>query len=304
MTIELDTPIRSFTIGFEGAAHSEHVLAREASALLGTTHFEKILKPDAMDLLPRIAGALDEPLGDSSCLPTFLLSEFCRQHVTVSISGDGGDELFGGYKRYGKTLLESTNRWRRLKHLFTHRSSWRPGSRYFEDRLFMFSRERLQMLVGANRADATEALATRWIDELNDSSAHLLDRMRVHDAANYLPGAVLTKVDRMSMAHSLEVRRTFRDREVAGFASRLSGSNCYNDDILKPVLRKLASRYLPKDSIDRPKQGFGLPTDLWARETMLDLCENVSLGREFSLPGLLQKYHDVSISRKMETLCR
>ena len=289
ITKELDTPVQSFTIGFEGVVDSEHTVAREAGLLLGTQHLEKVLKPNVMSLLPRIARALDEPLGDSSCLPTFLLSEFCRQRVTVSLSGDGGDELFGGYKRYRKTLREGANRWRHLAHLLTHRSLWRLGSRYFDDHLFMLSRERLRGLIGTADGGSTEALAAGWVDELNHSSSHLLDRMRVHDAAHYLPGAVLTKVDRMSMAHGLEVRSPFLDREVASFASRLSGDNCYRDDVLKPVLRKLATRYLPKDYIERPKMGFGLPKELWARDGLRDLCDLVSLGRDGRLAEYLER---------------
>src|SRR5439155_6795776 len=134
MVKELGVRPKTFSIGFKDAPDSEHLAARHIAQLLGTDHHELIVEPSAVDLLPVIAGALDEPNGDSSCLPVYLLSEFTRRHVTIALSGDGGDEMFGGYNRYTQTLEEARDPWRfwhSLRHL---RQWWTPGRAYLDRR--------------------------------------------------------------------------------------------------------------------------------------------------------------------------
>ncbi len=289
ITKRLGIPVKSFSIGFAGAPESEHLAAREAARHLGSEHFDRVLEPNALEMLPTIAAALDEPLGDSSCLPTFLLSAFCRERVTVALSGDGGDELFGGYGRYRDTLREAADWQTRLKRAVRQREWWSPGTGYCNSRWLMFPLDQLADLLGRPPSPAVEALVGSWREGLDATHLPLIDRLRGLDANTYLPGAVLTKVDRMSMAHALEVRCPLLDREVAAFAARLSGANTYHRGVLKPVLRALASRYLPAWYVDQPKTGFGLPARAWARSDLMATCDRTLLGNDGRLAEILDR---------------
>lgn len=287
MTRELGIPVQSFSIGFEGTDESEHLLAREASELLGTQHREKMLAPDAIELLPRIAEALDEPLGDSSCLPTFLLSEFTREHVTVALSGDGGDELFGGYGRYRETLREEGDWKMRALYMARNRRVWKPGPAYCSLRWLMFMPEDVGNLAGPEAGAHADRFISNWIAEIDRVDKPLIHRMRQIDARTYMPGAVLAKVDRMSMAFSLEVRSPLLDRNVANFARDLGAEYAYHEGMTKPLLRTLAGRYLPKEYIERKKMGFGLPGQSWTKDQVLGLCDDTLLDPNGKLAGLL-----------------
>jgi asparagine synthase (glutamine-hydrolysing) len=280
MTRELGMDVQSFSIGFEGTDESEHLLAREASELLGTTHHEKMLSPNAVDLMPKIAAALDEPLGDSSCLPTYLLSEFTREHVTVSLSGDGGDELFGGYGRYRETLREEGDWKMRALYMARNRRRWKPGPAYCSLRWLMFMPDDVGSIAGPAAGAHAERFVSRWIAEVDDPARPLIHRMRGLDARTYMPGAVLAKVDRMSMQFALEVRAPLLDRSVARYAEGLGAEYVYQEGITKPLLRHLAGRYLPQHYIERKKMGFGLPGKAWTKEDILGLCEDVLLSQD------------------------
>jgi asparagine synthase (glutamine-hydrolysing) len=261
---KLDRPLMTFSIGFKGAPESEHETAREFAKHLGTEHHDDILEPDAAEFLMDIGRLLDEPNADSSCLPTYLLSAFARRHVTVAMSGDGGDEMFGGYGRYFATLDE-----------FNRRSNgelpgWQPGNVYFGNRILVSVEQHIQELFNAVPSGLAKHLG-RLRAELDDAD-ELLCAMRRSDAENYMPGAVLPKVDRMSMQHSLEVRTPFLTAEVARFAERLPDSVLVQGGRGKLVLRELAYRYLPRELIDLPKQGFGLPMSDWARTSLLGVA--------------------------------
>ena len=287
MTRELGMDVQSFSIGFKDTDESEHLLAREASELLGTTHHEKMLEPDAIELLPVIAAALDEPLGDSSCLPTYLLSEFTREHVTVALSGDGGDELFGGYGRYRETLREEADWKMRALYMARNRRVWRPGPAYCSLRWLMFMPEDISRLAGPEAGEHAERFRSNWIAEIDDKSRPLMSRMRTIDARTYMPGAVLAKVDRMSMQFALEVRAPLLDRSVARFAETLGAEYTYQNGLTKPILRHLAGRYLPKHYIERKKIGFGLPGKTWTQNDILRLCDDVLLAGDSHLIDML-----------------
>lgn len=269
----LGVPVRTFSIGFAGSDESEHEDARAIAAHLGADHHEQVLEPDALALLPDVAASLDEPLGDSSCLPTWLLSRFTRRHVTVALSGDGGDELFGGYGRYRDTLLEAADWRRRARHLLRHLRPWRAADAYCSTRWLMFPPDDVERLVGAPAAAHARALVDGFARELAAPARPLVDRMRALDARTYLPGAVLAKVDRMAMAFALEVRCPFLDRRVAAHAARLPPSALFADGTTKPLLRALAARFVPARHALGPKRGFGLPGRAWSRDAMLAACE-------------------------------
>lgn len=278
-TQELGRKLKTFTIGFEGANDSEHLAAREIAEYLGTDHYEKILKPDAVALVDEIAGRLDEPNGDSSCLPTLLLCRHAREQVTVALSGDGGDELFGGYGRYRDTLNDAA----------TAGPEWRAASAYLSPRWLIFQPETVSALMGETPLALKNTLA-EWTSLLDSGQLPLLHRMRQLDAHSYLPGAVLAKVDRMSMQVSLEVRCPLLDVNVARFAGNLSASQCWQaPDVTKRLLKQLASRYLPESWMNRPKLGFGLPANAWSKELIMALARDIILGPGGKLRGLLDQ---------------
>lgn len=287
ITRELRVPIQTFSIGFEGFPDSEHVQARDAARHLQTTHHERILVPDAVDLLPRIAASLDEPLGDSSCLPTYLLSEFTRSRVTVALSGDGGDELFGGYSRYRATIEESRDLTLRLRHWLNYRRRWSPGRAYCSHRLLMFPPPELADLVAAPQLARIEETVAGWMAAIDDPGLPLVTRMQNLDASTYLPGAVLAKVDRMSMAYALEVRSPLLSRRVADFAATLPAEMSYSAGRTKPILRALAARYLPAQHVSRKKLGFGLPSGAWSKAEMLAMCDRLLLAEDSRAGTLL-----------------
>lgn len=286
---ELGRPLQTFSIGFEGTQETEHQFARDVARLLGTDHHEEIVKPDAVALVHDVAGRLDEPNGDSSCLPTLLLSRHARRFVTVALSGDGGDELFGGYSRYAATLAEAGD-WRmRVARSLRSKRWFSPADAYLSPRWLTSQPEQVSRLMGGLPAEV-ETLLSRWRTLLNRPSRSLLHRMRTLDVATYLPGAVLSKVDRMSMQVSLEVRSPLLDRDIAEFASGLATDDCWRPpDVTKRILKALTKRYLPESLVDRKKMGFGLPANTWSKEEVLQLAGDALLAPASQLGSLLDR---------------
>lgn len=273
---ELGVRVKTFSVGFSNSAASEHPAARQIAEHLGTEHHELLVEPSAVDLLPEIAGCLDEPNGDSSCLPVYLLSQFARQHVTVALSGDGGDEIFGGYGRYGDTVREAADPRTRLRWMRHRRRWWSAARAYVGERILPMNAETLADLVDALEPDA-EAFLQRMMRAARGRRGVLHD-LRTLDAATYLPGAVLAKVDRMSMRFALEVRSPFLDRRLATWASRLPARVLNDGKQAKILLKQLALRYLSPEIVYRPKQGFGIPDQCWSRDRLLDLAHDLLLG--------------------------
>ena len=287
VTQELGSPLKTFSIGFAGTDESEHDYAREVARHLGTEHHEDLLQPDALQLVQEIAARLDEPNGDSSCLPTYLLCRYTREHVTVALSGDGGDELFGGYGRYRDTLNEQGSRLDRFKRMLRNRRRYQPADGYLSPRWLIFQPEQVDALVGGLSTEV-QALLGDWRAGLNDARQPLLHRMRNLDAETYMPGAVLAKVDRMSMQVALEVRCPLLDRDVAAYAQGLPASACWQPPAeTKRLLKALTERYLPRAWLDRPKMGFGLPSNAWSKDAMLDLARELLDSPDSQLAGLL-----------------
>jgi asparagine synthase (glutamine-hydrolysing) len=296
-------PVRTFTIGFSEAGYDESGFARDVARHLGTDHTELLLSPaDAMDIIPRLARTYCEPFADSSQIPTFLVSQLARQHVTVALSGDGGDELFGGYDRYrvyqrlmaarrrlpralrtaaGRAVLSVPgHRWNaiaqgRLGHLAPAGVRNRTGERA----------HKLGRLLAGDGADIYRDLmsgnvfADRLVIDVPSNGADVgpyvvdarlagrspLDKAMLLDTLTYLPDDLLVKVDRASMANSLEVRVPLLDPEVFRFAWGLHPGDKVRDGHGKWVLRQLLKRHLPADLVDRPKMGFGVPIGTWLR---------------------------------------
>jgi asparagine synthase (glutamine-hydrolysing) len=279
--------VDTFSIGFDDPEATEHLFARETARMLGTNHRDEVLSPDALSMLPEIASRLDEPNGDSSCLPTLLLSRFTRQFVTVALSGDGGDELFGGYGRYRDTLNETAADARGLLSRIALRLRGQRAAtvadRYLSPRWLMFQPERVAELLGTPIPRGAAAEFGAWRALLSDRKRTPLQRMRALDAWTYMPGAVLPKVDRMSMQCSLEVRCPLLDKDLGAFAATLPDSLLWHPPQgTKWILKELAMEYLPREWMERRKMGFGLPTRCWSQPALLALAES-SLGRDAAL---------------------
>lgn len=293
-------PVRTFTIGFGEEQYDESSHARGVAAHLGTMHTELHLTAgDALGLIPHLPIIYDEPFADSSQLPTHLVMKLASQHVTVALSGDGGDEFFGGYNRY-RYLPQVWSSLGRLPGLVRGSvlaaAGLAPGilgsvigATQFADKL----RKVRRLFDGRPRGldDLYVATVTEWTNFVGmvargSVPPNLLDererwpgladpvaRMMALDALTYLPGDILTKVDRAAMAISLETRAPFLDRDVVEFAWTLPMRMKLCDGKGKWPLRRLLDRHVPRALIERPKQGFGIPLDDWLRGPLREWAE-------------------------------
>ncbi|MEO8431549.1 MAG: asparagine synthase (glutamine-hydrolyzing) [Acidobacteriota bacterium] len=270
-------PVKTFSIGFEEKALDESPYAREVARHLGTEHHEKICTmQDALDLIPMLAKHYDEPFADSSAIPTMLVSQFAREHVTVALSGDGGDELFWGYARYFAyqrmgSLLKSP-RWLRrgaasMMSLIPDRRFRRAGSLLREESA---SDDRYLRFVKILMAEEVKSLCGRdaELPALYEDAKRRLggsrpDAVSIRDLVSYLPEDILTKVDRASMAFSLEARVPLLDHRLVEFSLALPFHLKYRDGQGKYLLRQVLDRRVPRRLIDRPKIGFGVPLRRW-----------------------------------------
>ena len=279
MQAQSSRPVRSFAIGFHEDAFNEAPHARAVAAHLGTEHLEMIVTPrDAMNVIPRLPRLFDEPFGDSSAIPTFLVSELARRHVTVSLSGDGGDELFGGYTRYGR----GRRLWRLLRRIpRALRPALAPGfGRHYARFVATGSPQELYDAVMLDPAAGgivlgSEGRPPRASIGLN---AELADRdfyqaMMLADSMTYLPDDILVKVDRASMGVSLESRVPMLDHRVVELAWQMPLRMKLRNGEGKWLLKQLLRKHVPVALHDRPKKGFGMPVGDWIRGDMREWAE-------------------------------
>jgi asparagine synthase (glutamine-hydrolysing) len=280
-------PVRSFSIGFDNAVHDESAHAAAVARHLGTDHLE--LRVDgraALDLVPEIPRIFDEPFADSSQLPTALLCRLARRHVTVALSGDGGDELFFGYGRYARALRNEA--WlSRLPRAALARLAGDPGERA---RLGGWAALRAELAAGDlqglmrqrierwHRPEDVVRGARRAATAYDDPCALPAagtpgDALMAMDFACYLPEDILTKVDRASMAVALEARAPLLDWRVVEFAWSLPLAMKWHDGTLKHLPKRLLARYLPESLVQRPKSGFGAPVGDWLGGPLRDWVE-------------------------------
>lgn len=272
-------PVRTFAIGFVEEKYNEAPHAAAVAQHLGTDHTELIVTPrEAMAVIPRLPRIYDEPFGDSSSIPTFLVAQLARQQVTVSLSGDGGDELFAGYTRYARA-----HRLWRLLHgvpaIARRVMAGMAGRRY---KRFVAARNAAELydevmldpdaagLVQAQKTTRGDASVGLDADVAPDS---LLDAMMLADGLTYLPDDILQKVDRASMAVSLESRIPLLDHRVVEFAWTLPPGLKLRDGKGKWLLRQLLARHVPEALFDRPKKGFAVPVGDWIRGPMREWAE-------------------------------
>ena len=289
-------PIRTFSIGFEERAYNEAEYAKAVAQHLGTDHTEYYVTPaEARDVIPRLPILFDEPFADSSQIPTFLVSELARKQVTVSLSGDGGDELFGGYSRYA--MMESI--WRKIGWCPT--SLRRVSAAVLRGTIASRQHGRLRrkaatlsdFLALSDRKDAYCRLNTHWkhpeqvvIDGQLPATilpppaawprrGNFLEEMMFADTLTYLPEDILAKVDRASMGVSLEARVPLLDHRVVEWAWRLPVELRVRDGLRKWPLWQILDRHVPRELTRRPKVGFGVPIDSWLRGPLRDWAEDL-----------------------------
>ena len=280
----MDRPVKTFTIGFAETDYNEAPGAARSAQALGADHTELLVTPDVDQLVDDVIAAFDEPFGDSSALPTYAVSELARQHVTVCLSGDGGDELFGGYTRYKELLGRLQLHPPLLRKLLGRLARSLPHETIGRSRLIDLSRTRwgryaATVASSPNLEDGGIALSVVAgeigpLDELLEpwtrDSAHreFVTRMMLVDLASYLPGDILTKVDRMSMAVSLEARVPLLDHHLVEFALSLPARLTMRDGRGKWPLREALRGLVPAELFERPKRGFALPIGTWLRREL------------------------------------
>jgi asparagine synthase (glutamine-hydrolysing) len=300
MALQSKEPIRTFSIGFEEAQFNELPYARLVAERYKTEHYESVVRPNSLDLLPKLVRHFDEPFGDSSAIPTYIVSQFAVQHVKVALSGDGGDELFGGYDsfflqerlrwadrlpgtvRQGLSLLANALPYSAYGKNYLRMIS-RPSAleRYFESNYApYFIRERLLRPEWALPADGAYLVKT-FADCLLPAGADVLLQAFYFETTANLTGDMLVKVDRMSMANSLEIRCPALDHKLAELAAQFPPSWKIRKGRGKRILIEALGDRLPPELLNRPKQGFGVPLAIWFRGELWDYLNGQLLGSNF-----------------------
>jgi asparagine synthase (glutamine-hydrolysing) len=318
-------PVRTFTIGFYEKGYNEAEDALRIAKHLRTDHTELYVTPsEAMAVIPSLPQLYDEPFSDSSQIPTFLVSRLARRNVTVSLSGDGGDELFGGYNRY----LLASRIWKRVSWMplpardligrlirAIPRRSWesvmrlasplvgRAGrKRRFGEQIHKFGKilsvgdpQEMYLglishwnlfdgpVIGAPRESTMFSSQTPW-SQSRDFTRHMM----MLDLKNYLPDDILVKVDRASMAVGLEARVPFLDHRLVEYSMNLPLSLKIREGETKWILRQILYQHVPRQLIDRPKMGFGVPIDAWLRGPLRDWAEELLSERRLKQDGFFK----------------
>ena len=293
------------SIGFEEEEFNELGYAKKVAELYKTHHFETVVKPDALDIIQKLIWHFDEPFADSSAVPTYYVSKIARQHVTVALSGDGGDEAFAGYRRYYFDVQENKVRaflppyFRRL--LFGLLGAWYPkvdwAPRFLRAKT-TFENLACSPIEGYFRSVSTMPLSLKtellhpdiksqlreyqtisvfekYFDQAKVRSDDLLSRIQYVDFKTFLPDDILTKVDRASMANSLEVRSPILDHKFIEFVAQIPSSLKLKGKDGKHIFKKALTQILPKEILYREKMGFSIPISQWLRKELKPLGERL-----------------------------
>lgn len=310
-------PVKTFAIGFDDEQYNELPYARAVARHLGTEHYDEIVRPDAAAVLPTLVRHYGEPFADESCIPTYYVSRLTRQHVTVALSGDGGDESFGGYPRVARfaafnpvsslrglmaeqaravvsdprAAALSAQRWRGFGHelAFRVREIADPVERYAN--AWTIWKDGVQdILTPEVRAQAAAgpalpALRAPW---QRSQGWDPIDRLLYLDIAAYLPDDLQVKIDIASMAASLEVRAPFLDYRLVELAASMPASLKFADGQTKVLLRRLAANFVPQSIVQRGKQGFSMPIAAWLRGELRPMMEDLLLDARCRQHGVFQ----------------
>jgi asparagine synthase (glutamine-hydrolysing) len=310
MAREAGTPIKTFSVGFREEAFNELPYARRVAEYFGTEHHEIVVEPDDLGVLDDVLAALDEPFADPSSTPTFLVSRLARKHLKVVLSGDGGDELFAGYDRYvvdyrrrhlgflGGPLVGAP-----LRGMSALLPEGTPGKNY----LYYLSLPRMERYLESiskfpprildqclspevrGRGHETDTI----VDDALASTSGLdpVSRLQAFDIQTYLPGDIMTKVDRMSMANSLEARVPLLDHPLIEFAASLPADLRFRAGQTKYLLKRVLRGRVPDEVLTRPKQGFGVPFTSWFGERVPGFFrDQLGDGRRLAAVGVRPGY--------------
>lgn len=305
MARNLQSPVKTFTIGFKEAAFNELPDARAVAQHIGADHHELIVEADAVSMLKDLVWYFDEPFGDSSSIPTYLVSQLAARHVKMVLSGDGGDELFAGYERYRKyqrldafarrtlglggaalrvaSLFAGTARGVRMRRIADRVEQPYPD-RYLSSVALNTSAD-LRMLLTPEVAGHDPFVRVRGVFERHDI-ADEMERIIAGDIDTYLADDILVKVDRMTMANSLEARAPLLDHELLEFAARLPLQMKLRDGVGKYLLKQVANDLLPAAVLQKRKQGFAIPVAKWFREDLRELMLDTLADRRFRERGI------------------
>ena len=311
MAKQMSMPVKTFSIGFKEEEFSELSDARVVASHIGSEHYEEVVEADAISILDELVWYFDEPFADSSAIPTYLVSKMAAQHVKMVLSGDGGDEAFGGYDRYKKYLtiekirkLGANNASKALRgvslfspHGVKARLDWLsqrvampyPDS-YLSGVAICKPDIANELLCGSNIEKRYGALGDLFAREYQSNP---LDSIIAGDIKSYLLDDILVKVDRMSMATSLEARAPLLDYKLMEFAASLPVEYKINKNVTKFLLKKTSEKYLPASILRKRKQGFAIPLAEWFRTTLKDMMFDVIGSQSFRERGVF----DVDVTR-------
>ncbi|MEP7309686.1 MAG: asparagine synthase (glutamine-hydrolyzing) [Acidobacteriota bacterium] len=284
-------PVQTFTIGFGDPAYDELDEARKTAEAFGADHHEQVVTPDGVRVAEVLARHYDEPFADASAIPTYYLSELARRHVTVCLSGDGGDELFAGYTPYADALARVG-----APGVGLLRSAIGAGARlvpvhargkgrlstmglgpegWFVWRRTVFPDYLLEAVADPDLIGAAMLPEQEAVDQIRDAAGPLLSRLQRWDQRHYLPDDILVKVDRATMAHSLEARCPLLDHRVIELAAAQPASRHGDATTTKRLFRKVIEPWVPADVLQRPKRGFGVPLRRWFHEGLIGWARDI-----------------------------
>jgi len=322
LTKKLGYKLKTFTIGFDQVEFNEAKAAKEISSYLGTEHYEYTCsEKDALEIIPKLPFYYDEPFADSSAIPTFLLSQKVREHVTVALSADGGDELFGGYTKYYTkeklyNLLRKTpaifsyplslgisvlRKYKRLKgnldrdvileraqEILATRDKENVYLKKIDSRLFS-NYEIDNLLVNKQHKLKTEFDISNSLSVSNSE----IEKMQAKDIKTYMLDDILVKVDRATMANGLEGREPLLDHRILEYVARVPAKIKFKDKISKYLLKEIDYKIIPKELLDRPKSGFAIPVKKWLLNE-LSIFSKEYLSRSAITQSGVFKYEEVS----------
>jgi asparagine synthase (glutamine-hydrolysing) len=323
MQAQSSRPVKTFSIGFHEEQYNEAHHAKAVAEHLGTEHTELyVTAEDALNVIPKLANIYDEPFADASQIPTYLVAKMARAHVTVSLSGDAGDELFCGYNRYlmtaklwgflsklplwlrrvmsGCIKSISPDTWSGLARVLLP-SKFTKASLPFGDRLFKGANvicaesisdlySRLASIISEPQRfvlSAAEPKTSFLDDSVLGCTDNNVEKMMAIDMLGYLPNDILTKVDRAAMGVSLETRVPLLDHRVVEFAWQLPINYKLYEGVGKWILREVLYKYVPKKLIERPKMGFAIPIDQWLRGPLREWAEKLIHQQRLDAEGFL-----------------
>jgi len=292
MSSMMSQPVKTFSIGFEENEYSELPYARQVAQYFGTDHHEFLVRPDLISVLPQLVWDYDEPFADSSMLPTYYVSKLAREHVTVVLTGDGGDEIFGGYTRYERELVISRIP-ALLRYLLGYGGMLMPDGMRGKSRLLNLHHDLAARSVGVYKLFPDGSRASMFSSEYSallrdhDPYERLISEFRTAphtditaqlqyvDVRTHLTDDILVKVDKASMLNSLETRAPLLDQCLAEYVSSLPSSIRTRNGVLKYLLKKVAADILPAEILTRRKQGFEVPIKHWFRSDLTDYARDL-----------------------------